>query len=142
MSFYYTPYLNFDGDAEVAFELYQRAFNGIIQVKQKFSDTSYGDDLPENEKNRIMHISMVIAPGYSLMATDILPSKGQVLHLGNNQYISLNASSENEAQHWFDLLSEEGQIEMPLQKTDWGALFAIFTDRHHIRWMINYDFQE
>jgi PhnB protein len=59
-------------------------------VKQKFSDTPYGDDLPENEKYRIMHISMEIAPGYSLMATDILPSKGQELQPGNNQQISLS----------------------------------------------------
>ena len=89
-----------------------------------------------------MHLSMEIAPGYSLMASDILPSAGHSLQIGNNHHISLNASCESEAQQWFDLLSEGGNIEMPLQKTDWGALFAIFTDRYQIRWMINYDFEK
>ena len=141
MPFYLIPYLNFDGHAEAAFDLYQKAFNGTIQIKQKFGDTPYGEKLSENEKNRIMHIAMEIAPGYSLMASDILPSNGHVIELGNNTHISLNATSEQEAQNWFAILSEGGQIEMPLQKTDWGALFAIFTDRYHIRWMINYDFE-
>lgn len=88
-----------------------------------------------------MHIAMEIAPGYSLMASDILPGNGQKIELGNNIHISLNATSEAEAQSWFELLSEGGVVEMPLQKTDWGALFAILTDRYHIKWMINYDFE-
>lgn len=141
MAFYLIPYLNFDGQAEAAFDLYQKAFNGTIQIKQKFGDTPYGEHLSEEEKNRIMHIAMEIAPGYSLMASDILPSNGQKIEFGNNTHISLNATNEAEAQSWFELLSEGGVVEMPLQKTDWGALFAIFTDRYHIKWMINYDFE-
>ena len=141
MAFYLIPYLNFDGHTEEAFELYQKAFNGTIQIKQKFGATPYGEHLSKEEKNRIMHIAMEIAPGYSLMASDILPSNGQQVQIGNQMHISLNASSEQEAQNWFEILSEGGQIEMPLQKTDWGALFAIFTDRYQIKWMINYDFE-
>lgn len=141
MAFYFAPYLNFDGTAEAAFSLYQKVFNGTLHIKQTFGATDFGKHLSADEQNRIMHIALEIAPGYTLMASDILASNGQTIQKGNNHYISLNASSETEAQKWFEQLSTNGSVEMPLQKTDWGALFAIFTDSFGVQWMINYDFE-
>jgi PhnB protein len=141
MAFYFIPYLNFDGTANAAFTQYQRVFNGKITIKQTFGATEFGKSMPLEEQEKIMHIALEIAPGYTLMASDILASNGQQLQKGNNHYISLNASSETEAHNWYQQLSEDGIIEMELQKTDWGALFAIFTDRFGIQWMINYDYE-
>ena len=58
---------------------------------------------------------------------------------GNNHYISinLNANEKAEAQRLFEALSVNGQIEMPLEKTFWGALYGAFTDQFGIKWMIN-----
>jgi len=33
MAFYLIPYTNFDGQTEEAFDLYQKAFNDVIQIK-------------------------------------------------------------------------------------------------------------
>jgi PhnB protein len=51
----------------------------------------------------------------------------------------LNADDEAQATLWFEGLSAGGEIEMPLQRVPWGALFAIFTDAYGVKWMINCD---
>ncbi|MBA4069703.1 MAG: VOC family protein, partial [Acinetobacter sp.] len=47
-----------------------------------------------------------------------------------------------EAQRLFDALSVNGQIEMPLERTFWGALYAAFSDQFGIHWMINCQLEE
>ena len=66
-------------------------------------------------------------------------SPGTPFTQGTNHYISINLdqSEQNEAHRLFSALSENGQIEMPLDKTFWGALYGAFTDQFGIRWMIN-----
>ena len=139
MSFYFVPYLNFDGTAFAAFTKYQSIFGGIFTTVQRFSDTPMGEGLDASESQRMMHVALEIEPGYTLMASDILPSSGQTIIQGNNHYISLNAEDEAQATRWYEGLSEGGVVEMPLQRVPWGALFAIFTDAYGIKWMINCD---
>ncbi len=139
MSFYFVPYLNFDGNAAEAMGLYKSILGGEFSVFQRFGDTDMGQGLSEEESNRMMHVALEIAPGYTLMASDILSSNGHVWKPGNNHYISLNADDEAQATLWFEGLSAGGEIEMPLQRVPWGALFAIFTDAYGVKWMINCD---
>ncbi|MEK5782239.1 VOC family protein, partial [Acinetobacter baumannii] len=58
---------------------------------------------------------------------------------GTNHYIAiiLSASEQAEAQRLFEALSAKGQIEMPLEKTFWGALYGACTDQFGVQWMIN-----
>jgi PhnB protein len=139
MAFYFVPYLNFDGKAAEAMGLYQSVLGGVYTTFQRFSDSEMGQGLSEEESNRMMHVALEIAPGYTLMASDILPSNGHVWKPGNNHYISLNAEDEEQANSWYEGLSAGGEIEMPLQRVPWGALFAIFTDAYGVKWMINCD---
>ncbi|MEG1709785.1 MAG: VOC family protein, partial [Acinetobacter sp.] len=39
-------------------------------------------------------------------------------------------------------LSVNGKIEMPLEKTFWGALYGAFTDQFGIKWMVNCQLEE
>ena len=139
MAFYFVPYLNFDGRADEAMNLYKSILGGEFTTFQRFKDTDMGQGLNEEESNRMMHVALEIAPGYTIMASDVLPSKGHVWKPGNNHYISLNADTEAQATEWYEGLSAGGEIEMPLQRVPWGALFAIFTDAFGVKWMINCD---
>ncbi len=58
---------------------------------------------------------------------------------GNNHYISINleAHESDEARRLFDALSANGQIEMELANTFWGALYGAFTDQFGVKWMVN-----
>lgn len=131
------PYLNFDGNAEEAFQFYQSVFGGDLFV-QRMSEVPGMDDLPEKEKNCVMHISLPLPNGQLLMASDILPSAGHMLQMGNNTYLSISPDSREEANRLFRGLSEGGEVEMPLEDMFWGDYFGSFVDKYGVRWMINY----
>lgn len=132
------PYLNFDGKAEEAFTFYKSVFGGEFLGEVYRMDTAPGsENLPENERNRVMHIALPIDANTTLMASDILPSAGHVLSEGNNVQLSLHPESREEADNLFSALSEGGNVEMPMEDTFWGAYFGSFTDKFGIKWMIN-----
>jgi PhnB protein len=138
-------YLNFQGKTEAAFNFYKSVFGG------EFSNlTSYGElpaqegiTLSEADKNLILHVSLPINAFTELMGSDIndqfCAQTNSIFTPGNNHYISinLNAHEQDEAKRLFDALSVNGQIEMPLDKTFWGALYGAFTDQFGIKWMVN-----
>ncbi|HRN55910.1 MAG TPA: VOC family protein [Agriterribacter sp.] len=130
------PYLNFDGNAEEAFRFYQTVFGGELYI-QKMSEAPSTENLPDAEKSRIMHVGLPIGNGQFLMASDILPSLGHVLHVGNNNYISVTPDSREEADRIFNGLSAGGVVEMPMADMFWGDYFGSFTDKFGVKWMIN-----
>lgn len=130
------PYLNFDGNAEEAFLFYQSVFGGELFL-QKMNEVPGTEELPADEKNRVMHVSLPIGKGQFLMASDCLPSQGHVFKQGNNNYISIQTESREEAKRIFDKLSEGGNIEMPLEDMFWGDYFGSFMDKFGVHWMIN-----
>lgn len=131
------PYLNFDGNAEEAFRFYQTVFGGEVFI-QKMNQAPGAENLPENEKNRAMHVAITLSNGQHLMASDCLPSAGHVLNVGNNNYISITPDSREEADRIFNGLSAGGKIEMPMADMFWGDYFGSFTDKFGVCWMVNY----
>lgn len=131
------PYLNFGGNAEEAFRFYQTVFGGELFI-QRMSDVPGMENLPENEKDYAMHVSIPIGDGQTLMASDCLDSRGQKLTMGNNNYISVTPDSREEADRIFKGLSAGGEIEMPMEDMFWGDYFGSFTDKFGVKWMINY----
>ena len=132
------PYLNFMGNTEEAFNFYKSVFGGDFLIIQRFKETPYAANVPENEQDKIMHIALPIGKGNWLMATDALESLGQKLTQGNNYYLSLSTESEEETERLFHALSEGGKIEVPLEKAFWGVYFGMFTDKFGIKWMVNH----
>ncbi|MGG6231007.1 VOC family protein [Tenacibaculum sp. SDUM215027] len=135
------PYLNFDGDAEQAFNFYKSVFGGEFIANMKMSDAPDVGKLPENERNRIMHISLPLSKDTILMASDTVPYMGHKLNKGNNNYISLHPESREEADRLFNRLSVDGKIEMPMEDQFWGDYFGSFVDKFGVHWMINYNEQ-
>ena len=135
------PYLNFDGKTEEAFNFYKSVLGGEFLMLQRFRDTSYGDKMSEEDKNKIMHVALPVGENI-LMGTDTMESMGQRLRSGNNFSLSIEAESEEEADRLFNNLSEGGKVEMPMEKTFWDAYFGMFVDKFGIQWMINFDLKK
>lgn len=131
------PYLNFDGNAEEAFRFYQSVFGGELFV-QKMGEAPGSENLSAEEKGRAMHVALPVGNGQFLMASDCVPSAGHVLHMGNNNYISVAPGSREEADRLFNGLSAGGQVEMPMADMFWGDYFGSFKDKFGVYWMINY----
>jgi PhnB protein len=134
------PYLNFDGQAEEAMTFYKSVFGGEFAGNgiMRMGDAPGMSNLSEEEKNRVMHVSLPLNGESMLMASDTLPSMGHKLVVGNNNYISLAPDSREEADRIFKGLSQGGQVEMPMQDQFWGDYFGSFKDKYGVCWMINY----
>jgi len=96
------------------------------------------EHLSEEERGYAMHVSLPIGDGQFLMASDCIESMGQHLKPGNNNYISIQTDSREQADQLFKGLSEGGQVEMPLEDMFWGDYFGSFTDKFGVCWMINF----
>lgn len=133
------PHINFNGNAEEAFTFYKSVFGGEFSKVIRFKDIASDEfPIPENEANKLMHISLPIGNNF-LFANDILEIMGQVNENENRSKISIKADSKEEANKFFNRLSEGGQIEMPLDENPDGTYFAMFRDKFGIEWMIKFD---
>ena len=134
-------YLTFDGNCEEAFLFYQSVFGGEFPYIGKFGEMPPQDGMPplsEEDKKRILHISLPISNETMIMGSDIM-SGMQKVNVGNNFSLSLNVDSKEEAIKLFNKLSVGGTVTMPLEDTFWGAYFGMWTDKFGINWMVNYD---
>lgn len=135
------PYLLFDGDCEKAFRFYETVFGNKVPNWGRFGDIPADENLPplsDEMKNRCIHVSLEIAPGYVLMGSDTNPALGKFV-VGNNIDIAIGTDSKEEAERIFKSLSENGKITVPFEETFWGAYFGMVEDQFGIEWMINYD---
>ena len=143
-------YLNFKGDTEAAFNFYKSVFGGEFSALMRYGDmpAQEGMSLSGDDKQKIMHVSLPINECTVLMASDVndqfCAQTNQPFTVGTNHYISINldSSEQDKAKQLFDALSKGGSIEMPLDKTFWGALYGAFTDQFGIKWMINCQLEE
>ncbi|SDM11646.1 PhnB protein [Daejeonella rubra] len=133
------PYINFNGNAEEAFNFYKSVFGGEFAIISRFKDLA-GPEFPvsENEANKIMHIALPIGKNI-LMANDVPESMGRVNENENRSKISISTESKEEADKLFHGLSEGGKIEMPMADSPWGSYFGMFRDKFGIEWMIDFD---
>ena len=131
------PYLNFPGTTEEAFNFYKSIFGGEFITLQRFSDMGEANPVPEEIKNKILHIALPLGTGNILMATDAPKEMGMTLTQGNNMHICLEPETKAETKKLFDALSEGGNIVMPLADMFFGAYFGECTDRFGINWMFN-----
>lgn len=140
MAFKLNPYLNFDGNAEEAFNFYKSVFGGEFAGGiMKMSGAPGTENLPDDEKERVMHVSLPLDNSQTLMASDIVPSMGHKLTQGNNVYLSLHPDSKEEADKLFNALAEGGKVEMPMENQFWGDYFGSLVDKFGIGWMVNYN---
>jgi len=136
------PYLHFMGNTEAAFNFYKSVFGGEFETFSRFKDVPGGEKMPAEDQEKLMHVSLPLGNGNTIMATDMLTSMGQTLVAGNNFHLVIEVESEKEVDRLFGKLSAEGKVEMPPNKTFWGAYFGMCRDQFEIQWMITYTLKE
>lgn len=131
-------YVTFNGNTEEAFNFYSSALGGKITNLQRFGDGPTGGQMPDAEKNKIMHIALEAPHGVSLMGNDHIEFMGEKYKAGNNFSLSLHPDSEALSDKLFNNLSAGGTIIVPMAKAPWGDYFGMFVDKFGIKWMINH----
>ncbi len=136
------PYLHFMGTTEEAMNFYKSVLGGEFTIFQRYKDVPGGEKMPPEAQEKIMHISLTIGNGHTIMATDTLDSMGQDMITGNNFHLCIQARNEVEVDRIFNGLSAGGKIDMPVNKTFWGAYFGMCRDKFGIQWMVNYSYNQ
>nr|WP_315208395.1 VOC family protein [uncultured Flavobacterium sp.] len=133
------PHINFNGNAEEAFNFYKSVFGGEFAKIMRFRDLASTEfQVSENEANKIMHIALPIGQNI-LMGNDVPESMGPVNENENRSKISISAESRQEANKLFSGLSSGGNIEVPIDDSPWSSYFGMFRDKFGIEWMVDFD---
>ena len=135
------PYLTFKGNCEDAFEFYKSIFGGDFAYKGRFSEMPPDPNhpVPEEDKDKIMHIALPLNEDYILMGSDTGGGWGPETIIGNNFSLSLSVDSKAEADNLHQKLSAGGKVTMPMDHTFWGDYFGMCTDKFGINWMISFN---
>lgn len=133
-------YLNFMGNAEEAFNFYKSAFKTDFTAPiARIGDMPAPEGMPplsEEDKRKVMHVSLPILGGTLIMGTDMLESMGHHLVIGNNTTINLEPDTKEEADRLYRALSQGGSECVAPHDEFWGY-WGVCLDRFGIRWMFN-----
>jgi PhnB protein len=128
-------YLNFDGRAEEAIEVYRKALGAEVLMLMRFKECPEtpkpGTTSPGTE-NKIMHSCLRIGD------TQVMASDGYCKGKPSFQGISLSLTVANEAEadRKFAALADGGQVQLPLTKTFFSPRFGMVADRFGVSWMV------
>lgn len=129
------PYLFFEGRAEEAAEFYRSALGAETTFLMRFRENPDPSMTAPGTEDKVMHMSIRIGDS-TIFASDGRCS-GQQNHQGFS--LALNVKDIAEAERIFGLLSEGGQIQMPMAKTFFSPRFGMTADRFGVSWMVMVD---
>lgn len=135
----FVPYLQFAGNAKEAMHFYKSVLGGEFTGYSRYADIPGGEKLPEAEQEKFIHIALTIGNGHRIMASDAVEGMTAGMIFGNNLHICLFADSETETDQFFEGLSDDGKIMMPMNKTFWGNYYGMCEDKFGINWMITHE---
>jgi len=125
-------YLNYGGNCEEAFRFYEKNLGGKISMMMRFADQPDPKNVPPGLEKYVLYANMTIG-GTQLMGSDVPPERFQPMR---SVYLSLAVDSSDEAERIYKLLSDGGEIFMPMAETFFAFKFGMLRDRFGTSWMI------
>ncbi len=133
------PYLRFnDKKCREAFSFYKEALGGGEIKFQTVGESPMAKEMPADGQDFIMHAELKKGD-LEIYGSDMMRDKAII---GDNVVVSLNVDSEEEIHSVFKKLSKGGEVFMAPEKTFWGAIFGMVTDKYGIEWMLNFQMEE
>jgi PhnB protein len=123
-------YLNYGGNCAQAFRFYEQHLGGRITMMMTHGENPGPSQVPPEWKNAVLHARMNLG-GTELLGADIPKSEPM-----RSAYLSLALDSTEEAERVYALLSDKGQIFMPMQETFFAFRFAMLRDQFGTSWML------
>lgn len=134
------PWINFNGNAEEAFNFYKSVFGGEFTKVVRFKDLAGPEfSVGDADANKIMQIMLTISAAQTLIGNDVPEFMGKVSENENRSKIHVGVESKEEAKRIFDGLSMEGHVEVSMGNSAWGTYFGMFRDTYGIEWIIEFN---
>src|SRR5437763_13997289 len=125
------PYLNFNGNGRQALEFYASVFGGDLNLTT-YADLGAGAG---PDADRIMHGQIDTDAGYTIMAADVPGS--MEYHPMAGFSVSLSGDDGDLLRGYWEKLSSDGTVTMPMQKQAWGDEFGMCVDKFGVSWLVN-----
>jgi PhnB protein len=125
------PYLSFRDTAREAMEFYRSVFGGELEINT-FGE--YGGAPEGLSDDGVMHALLKTDSGFVLMASD---TPGDAPQPGTSITVSLSGTDAGELRGYWEKLSADGTVQMPLEKQMWGDEFGMCVDRFGVPWMVD-----
>lgn len=119
------------GQTKEAMEFYHSVLGGEL-IMQTFGES--GMPTSDEDKDKIIHADLKNGT-LSFMASD--GNSEHPVKMGDNIHMSIAGTDEKALKKYFDGLSKDGTIDMPLAKQFWGDLYGQLTDKFGVHWMVN-----
>src|SRR3954451_11341199 len=98
-------YINFPGTTKEAFQFYETVFGTKIAIIQTFGEASFMPNVPDADKDKIVHVDLPITEACHLMGSDVVEGFRPRVVFGNNFHVSVVANDKAEADRVFGALS-------------------------------------
>jgi PhnB protein len=125
-------FLNFGGNCEQALRFYEQHLGGRITMMMRRAEQPDQPVKWPGWEQSIQFATLDLGDT-QLMASDVPPDRFQPMR---SVYMSLTVDSAVEAERTWKLLSDGGQILMPLAETFFAVRFGQLRDRFGTSWMI------
>ena len=120
-------YLNYGGNCEQAFRFYEQHLGGKITMLRRHGQQPADSGAPSDW---VLHARMELRDTV-VMGADIPGAEPM-----RSAYLTLSVHTVDEAERVYALLSEGGQIFMPMEETFFAKRFAMLRDRFGTSWML------
>ena len=127
------PYLAFNGQCEAAFKFYEKCLGGKIVMMITNGGSPMADQVPADRRDKILHARLMVGDEV-LMGSDAPPEQYEQ---AKGFSVTLGVADPGTAERIFRDLSQNGTVQMPIQKTFWAVRFGMLVDQFGIPWMIN-----
>jgi PhnB protein len=125
-------YLNYGGNCRHAFEFYAEHLGGRITFLTTHGEQPDTSNVAPDWRDAVLHARIEIG-GTVVLGADIPPDRFQPMR---SAYLTLLTDSDEEAERIYALLSDGGQIFMPMEETFFARRFAMLRDRFGTSWML------
>ena len=125
-------YLNYGGNCAEAFRFYEEQLGGKLVARMTWADQPDASQVPDGMRDKVLYARLQLG-GMDLMGSDVEPGRFQPMR---SAYLILSLDTAAEAERIYGLLSEGGQIFMPMGETFFAERFGMLRDRFGTSWMI------
>ncbi len=121
-------YINYPGHCEAAFRWYEQILGGKITMMMPHQQPP--PNFPKEWNTPIMHAIINIG-GTQVRGADVPNAEPM-----RSAYLTLRFDTPEKAEEVYRLLSSDGQIFMPMEKTFFANRFAMLRDKFGTSWML------
>ena len=127
-----TTHLHYGGNCAEALRFYEEHLGAKILFSMTYEQMPEPKNIPPGCEQGILHASLRIADT-TIMAGDAPPDRFQPMR---SAYLALSVDSNEEAERIYALLSDGGEVIMPMAETFFALRFAMLRDKFGILWML------